>query len=369
MKFKIEKGQLLKILQRSQGIVEKRNSMPILSNILIEAKGGKITATATDLEIFIKDSCPAKIDAEGAITINSRKFFEIVKELPEDEVGITASEGSKLTIKSGRSTFKLPGIPAGEFPAFPTLDESALKSIDPEVLREMIDRTVFATSTDETRYNINGVFFEKDNAKIRMVATDGHRLAMVEKTGKDGAALPGPNKGVILPKKGVIEVRRVLDEKEGAIELGFSDKNATVRRGSTNMVIRLIEGEFPDYKQVIPTNAQRVFFVNREDFLASLKRASILSSDKVKGVKFSLSRKKLVLTSSTPESGDATEEVDVRYEGDDMDIAFNARYFVEALGVLDDEDVKVELKEQLNPGLLKSGATEGFNYVVMPMRL
>ncbi len=368
MKFKIEKGPFLKILQRSQGIVEKRNSMPILSNVLLEATSGVINTIATDLEIFIKDSCCAKIEKEGSITVNSKKFFEIIKELPEEEIDISISEAEKVTVKSGKAKFKIPGLNATEFPAFPTYEEKNIQKIETEILKEMIEKTLFATSTDENRYNINGVLFEKSEDSIKMIATDGHRLAMVEKKGEKD--FPGPGeKGVILPRKGVLEIKKLIDEKDGDIELAFSDKNVIIKKGATLMNIRLIEGEFPDYRQVIPENMDNTFIVDRMAFLSSLKRVSILSSDKIKGVKFVLSRKKLILNSSTPENGDATEEVAVDYDGEEMEIAFNAKYFIEALETLNDAQVKVELKEQLNPGLLKTVEKEGFYYVVMPMRL
>ncbi len=366
MKLSIDKKSFIKILQMVQGIVEKRNSMPILSNILLDASDGKINIIATDLEIFVKDSCEAAVEENGSITVNCKKFFEIIKELPEDEISLKTTEGDKLTVTSGRSRFNIPGLPAKEFPAFPAVDTEALSDVDSDTFKEMIDKTLFATSTDETRYNINGILFERIEGKLKMVATDGHRLALMESAGSE---IEGHQKGVILPRKGVMEIKKILEEREDSLKVGFTGNNVTLQKGTSLLNVRLIEGEFPDYKQVIPEITDKKFTVERSGFLAGLKRVSILSSDKVKGVKFSLSSGKLVLSSSTPENGDALEEVDITYDGADLEIAFNAKYFIEALEVMDDPEVKVELKEQLNPGILRSAGTDDFTYVIMPMRL
>ena len=366
MKFKIEKRSFLKVLQRVHAIVEKRNSMPILSNVLIEASDSKVNVVATDLEIFIKDACKAEVTEEGTLTVNCKKFFEIIKELPEEDIEIATMEGEKLNVKSARARFSIPGLGAKEFPAFPVFDEAALSEIETDTIKEMIDKTLFATSTDETRYNINGVLLEKEEDRIKMVATDGHRLAFLEREGKN---IPGLEKGVILPRKGVMEVRKLLDEKEAPLFLGFTENNLTVKKGEAQMSVRLIEGEFPDYRQVIPEKTDKIFTVGRESFSASLKRVSILSSDKIKGVKFALSSGKLVLSSSTPENGEAVETLDVGYDGSDIEIAFNARYFIEVLEAIDTDEVKVELKEQLTPGVLKEAGSSDFTYVIMPMRL
>jgi DNA polymerase-3 subunit beta len=366
MKFKIDKKDFIKVLQRIQGIVEKRNSMPILSNILIDVKDNKVNVISTDLEIFIKDSCDAEVEKEGSITVNARKFYEIVKELPDDSVMVSLTDSDKVNVKGGRAKFKVPGLDAKEFPTFPSSDEKNLTEIEIDNLKEMIDKTIFATSTDETRYNINGVLFERIDNKIKMVATDGHRLALIE---GEGVEISGHEKGVILPRKGITEIRKLLEDKGDALLIGFSSKNITVKKGSVTMNLRLIEGEFPDYNQVIPKDTDKEILINRETLLASLKRVSILSAEKIKGVKFAISKGRLVLSSSTPENGDATEEVDIDYDGDSLEIAFNARYFMDVLEILDTEKVRFGLKEQLNPGVLKIPGTEAFTYVIMPMRL
>lgn len=368
MKFTIDKVNFLKVLQRIQGIVEKRNTMPILANVLIEASGGKINISATDLEVFIKDSSPANVSEEGSVTVNARKIFEIVKELPDNSIDVSKGKEEKVTVKAGKAKFNIMGLPSKEFPVFPSIDESRLKEIDRDSLREMIDKTSFAVSTDETRYNINGFLLEKEDSQIRMVATDGHRLAFIEK--KDLGGIPASEKeGVLLPRKGVIEMRKLLDEKEGGFFLGLTEKSAVMKKDDTVISVRLLEGEFPDYKKVIPKDNDKEVLVDRYGLLHSLKRVSILSSDKIKGVKFSFSNSALTVSSSSPDIGEATEEIDIEYGGEDIEIAFNARYFTDMLEAVGEDKVKIKLKDSLSPGFIRPDGNEEYTYIIMPMRL
>jgi DNA polymerase-3 subunit beta len=368
MKFNIEKKDFIRVLQRMQGIVEKKNTMPILANILLDADEGtgKINVTATDLEIFIKDSCNATVKKSGTITVNARKFFEIIKELPEEAVSVSIKESEKVTITSGKARFNIAGLPAKEYPTFPAVEEGKLARFEPQTLKDMIDKTGFAVSTDETRYNINGFLLEKEDKKIRMVTTDGHRLAMIEKESEE---VPGEKEGVILPRKGVTELRRLLEEKEGSFFLGITKKNATMKKDSTVINIRLIEGEFPDYNQVLPKDNDKEVIADREILLGSLRRVSILSSDRIKGVKIGLDKGKMVLSSSSPEMGDATEELTVDYKGGPLEIAFNARYFIDILEATEEESMQILLKDQLSPCILRPKDKGEYTYIVMPMRL
>ena len=366
MKFQIEKPIFLKALQRVQGIVEKRNTMPILANILIKAQHGKIEIMATDLEVSIKDLCDVVVMKEGNATINARKLFEIIKEAPEDKIDIADEDGGKITIKSGKAKFNIVGLPVEEFPSFPVYDEGGFFRAAPETLKEMIEKTVFASSTDETRYNINGVFVEKDGTKIRMVATDGHRLAVIEKNSE----WPALNKGVILPRKGILELKKFLDDAvEGAFSLAFTVNSMIVKKDSTVLVIRLIDGEFPDYKQVIPKGNDSKVKLGRVDFLSSLRRVSLLSMEKGRGVKFGLSKGKLELSSNNPDVGEAREEIGVDYKNDGLEIGFNATYMMEALGVIGGDEIVLELKDRESPAMLKSAIPNGYVYVIMPMRI
>ena len=364
MKITVDKTELIKVLQRVQGIVEKRNTLPILSNVLIEGANGGITIMATDLEIFIKDICPADVDEKGAITVNARKLFEIVRSLPEERVDINIAE-DKMGIVSGKVKYNIMGIPAKEFPAFPSVPEDSLARIDQKLLSDMIDKTAFAVSTDETRYNINGFFLQKEDSRIRMVTTDGHRLALIE---KDYDSIPVDTEGVILPRKGVVELRKLFEE-EGSFFFGISEKNATVKKDTTIMNIRLIEGEFPDYKQVIPKENDKRVVADRTELLEALKRVSILASDRIKGVKFSFSTGRLVLSSSNPDIGDVVDELDVEYQGQELEVAFNARYFIDVFSVMEEDRVVMEFKDSVSPGVVKPEGSEDYLYIVMPMRL
>ncbi len=361
MKLLIDRGAFMKVLQRMQGIVEKRNTMPILANVLLEASENKVNILATDLEVFIRDSAPASVAEGGSVTVNARKIYEIVKELPDDIVDISTKE-EKTSIKGGKARFSILGLPARDFPVFPAIDEKGLAPVDNDVLKELIDKTSFAVSTDETRYNINGFYLEKDGPLLRMVATDGHRLAFIEKNDA-GGMMPGH---VLLPRKGVMEIRRLLDE-EGSFFLGVTQKNAIMKKDDTVISLRLLEGEFPDYRKVMPKEHDKSVVIDRAGLLSSLKRVSILSSEKIKGVKFSFSGKSLTVSSSSPDIGDASEELDAEYGGETLDIAFNARYFMDVLEAIDEEKVRIELKDSLNPGIIKP--SQDYTYIIMPMRL
>lgn len=368
MKFTIEKENFLRTLQRIQGIVEKRNTMPILANVFIEAVSGKINTMATDLEVFIKDSAGADISEEGSITVNARKLFEIIKELPDNSVEFSAGSDDKVTVKGGKARFNIMGLPSRDFPVFPTFEESALHVIEKDNIREMIDKTAFAVSTDETRYNINGFLLEKDEGKIRMVATDGHRLAVIEKS--NGACIEAGEKNrVLMPRKGVMEMRKLLEEKEGEFLLGVTEKNAVMKKEDTVINTRLLEGEFPDYNKVIPKENDKEVKAERASLLASLKRVSILSIDKIKGVKFNFSPSSLVLTSSSPDIGEATEELDIDYSGETVEVAFNARYFMDMLEASIEEKVSIRLKDATSPAIMYPENSNGYTYIIMPMRL
>lgn len=367
MKIKIEKGSFLQTLQKAQGVVEKRTTMPILSNILMEAKQGGLEIIATDLEVSFKDVCSASVIKEGGTTINARKLFEIIKELPENDIEIEVKENNRTTIKSGKARFNINGLSVSEFPAFPSYNEGIMTVVDPDAVKDMIEKTLFAISLDETRHNINGLFFESngEDGKIRMVATDGYRLAMAEKVLDTNFNL---KKGVIIPKKGVSELKRLL-ETEGSLLMGFTENSGIFKKGNAVLVTRLIDGEFPEYRQVIPKGNDKTITIEREKLAGSLKRMSLLSSDKVKGVKFNISKGKMEFYSNNPDLGDAMEEMDIDYNGDNIEVSFNANYIIEALNILTTKDIVIELKDSTSPCVIKTIGAGDYIYVVMPMRI
>ncbi|KAF0218398.1 MAG: DNA polymerase III subunit [Geobacteraceae bacterium] len=372
MEFKIDKDTFLKALQKVQGIVEKKNTMPILSNVLIEAFQERIFITATDLEVGMKSSYPTRVIKEGKITVSAKKIYEIIKELSDEEIVFSTRENDWVDIRCGKAYFNIVGLSPEEFPYFPKVNDDSFIRLNNAILRDMIEKTSYAICHDETKYNLNGIFMkaveENGNKRLRMVATDGHRLCVAEKELSDKTTKE-LDKGVILPKKGIFELKKMSEEEEGEILLGFMDNSAVIKKDNTVIVMRLVDGEFPDYTKVIPVNNDRIVKINREQFLRSLKRMAILSSEKFKGIKFDLNGGTMEISSSNPELGEAREELEVEYAGEPLTSRFNARYLIDVLSVLDDTDIELRLKDEMSPAIMKPAAVEGFLSVVMPMRL
>src|SRR5512142_1601778 len=377
MELKIGVPELAKALGRSQGIVEKKSTMPILSHVLLEArKAGQLVVSATDLDLAVSSEHACEVLKEGSLAVSARHLYEIVRALPETSVSLKRAQNNYLEVKSGSAEFRIVGLPAEDFPALPRFDKVPFADVDASLLLEMIERTFFAVSTDETRYNLNGVFFEPGPTALRLVATDGHRLSLSEKSVD---ATFGLKRGVILPKKGLSELKKLLSEASESGEekpeakLGFLENSGIFRRPGVVLVMRLIEGLFPDYKQVIPKAGagEKVVKLGRARFAETLRRISLLSSDKAHAVKLDLGKGVLRVLSQNPDLGEAKEDVPVEYEGDGLKIGFNARYLTEVLAVLKSGDVLLELADDLSPGVLRGAeeADQGFTAVVMPMRI
>jgi DNA polymerase-3 subunit beta len=372
MKLSVEKKDLINVIARAQNIVEKRNTMPILVNVLLEAKSESLMGFATDLEVSLTDEIPASVKSPGRVAVNAKSLFEIIKELPEGKIELERKENNWLKITQNRAVFNIVGISPEEYPVFPTFNTQEFVKIDGDVLAEMIEKTLFAVSTDETRYHLNGVFLEVksegENAIYRMVATDGHRLSLIDRKipgGNNRAA----NQGVIVPRKGLHEIRKLLDVVEEPVEIAIEGAQLIVRYHTTVLMVRLIEGKYPNYQQLIPQNLKENFLVQREALLSSLKRVSLLSNSKSKGVTFALAAGKMEITSNNPELGDAKEEIEVDYKGKDIRIGFNARYVLDVLSVMHDEVVRFELNDQLSPGVMRPNQDVSYTCVVMPMRI
>jgi DNA polymerase-3 subunit beta len=376
MELKIGVAELAKALGRSQGIVEKKSTMPILSHVLLEAKKGQLVVSATDLDLAVSSEHDKNVEIlkEGALAVSARHLYEIVRALPEQQVTLKRAHNNYLEVRSGPSEFRIVGLPAEDFPALPRFEKVAFTDVKPEELLELIERTFFAVSTDETRYNLNGVFFEPSPEALRLVATDGHRLSLAE---RPMGGTFGLKRGVILPKKGLQELRKLLGEAaESGTEtpetkLGFVENSAIFRQPGVILSMRLIEGLFPDYRQVIPKAGEKVVRVGRNRLLETLRRISLLSTDKAHAVKLELGKGSVKVLSQNPDLGEAKEEVPVEYAGEPLKIGFNARYLMDVLGVVQSKDVVLELADDLSPGVLKGGdeADQGFTAVVMPMRI
>ncbi len=305
--------------------------------------------------------------------MNAKSFFDIIKELPEGEVQLEKKENNWLKITQRTAVFNIVGISPDEYPVFPGFTTDDFMQIEADVFKEMIEKTIYSVSNDETRYHLNGVFFEKqvsDSGTVyRMVATDGHRLSLVDRAAKKPGSPTSKSQGVIIPRKGLNEIRKLLETNEDKIEMAIEGSQLIVRSGSTVLMIRLIEGKYPNYQQLIPQNLAQHLFVNRESLLSSLKRVSLLSNTKSKGVTLSLTAGKLEITSNNPELGDAREELEVDYAGKEMKIGFNAKYILDVLGSMNEETVQVELNDQLSPGLMRPKNDKSYTCVVMPMRI
>jgi DNA polymerase-3 subunit beta len=372
MKLRVEKKDLLGLIARSQNIIEKRNSMPILVNVLLDAQSDYLKVFATDLEVSLTDQAPAQVKEPGRVAVNAKSLFEIVKELPDGWVDLEKKENNWLKIAQNRAVFNIVGMSPDEYPIFPTFTTKEFLSIAPDVLAEMIEKTIYSVSMDETRYHLNGVFFEtkQDDAGTiyRMVATDGHRLSLIDRK-VDNSVVSVNNSGVIIPRKGLHEIRKLLDGAAKKIEIAIEGAQFIVRHGSTLLMIRLIEGRYPNYQQLIPQNLREHILVQREPLLSSLKRVSLLSNTKSKGVTLSLYPGRMEITSNNPELGDAKEEIEVDYKGREIKIGFNAKYILDVLLSMQDEIVRIEFNDQLSPGLVRPHKDDSYTCVVMPMRI
>lgn len=369
MKLEIEKKELMNLIGKTQNVVEKRNTMPVLVNVLLEAADNKLKVFATDLEVSLTDQVSCKVINPGKVAVSAKSLFEIAKELSEGIILLTKKENNWLEIKQGKYHSKIVGISAEEYPIFPTYSGSNFIKIESEELKDMIDKTIYSVSNDETRYHLNGVYFEqKGDDGYTMVATDGHRLSLIRKKLQPSKMI-GNGQGVIIPRKGLHEIKKLLEGMDGDFEIAIEGSQLILRHASTTLMVRLIEGKYPNYQQFIPQKLSQKICVNREAFLTSLKRVSLLANHKSKAVTLSLSQGKMEITSNNPELGDAREEIEIQYSGKDMKIGFNAKYITDVLTAIHDVDVDFEINDQLSPGLMKPHNDANYTCVVMPMRI
>ncbi|HJW76343.1 MAG TPA: DNA polymerase III subunit beta [Thermoleophilia bacterium] len=377
MELRIPVVELSRALSAAQGAVQRKNTMPILSHVLVNAVAGtdgagRLTIAATDLDIGVRSEHPCEVLTAGAVTIPARALADMVRELPGPDVSLKRLPNQHVEVKSGRTRARLLALSADEFPPLPPYHEASFVALDTALLVDMVDKTLYASSQDETRYNLNGVLFEppqQAGGPLTMVATDGHRLVRVERT-VDGVESFGIKAPVILPRKGLAELRRILgNDLDGKLELGFKDNHAVVRRATTVLGMRLVDGQFPDYKQVIPKLADKIVRIARQDLTATLRRVTVLAQDRMQPVKLTLAKDQLVVTCSNPDAGEISDDVPVEYAGQAIEVAFNGRYLLEALTSLDDKNVLLKLIDNLSPGVVVGVDEPRHLCVVMPMRL
>jgi len=368
MNLTIAKDQLLAGLQSVQNIVSTRTTLPILSNVLLKAEANRLELTATDLDVTITCSVEATVKKPGATTTPVKKLFGIARELASSEIDMEVDDKNVCSVRSGSSFFKIRGLAAEEFPPKPSFKEDKKVTLPQEKIRGMLKKTAFAISTDESRYVLNGIFFSLKEHKLTMVATDGRRLALVD---EEIELAVNSQAEFIVPAKAVNELTRLLQDK-GDIEIKFSENQAAFtlkdeKGGGTLIISKLIEGNYPNYRQVIPNETKERVTFAREELMHALKRAEIMTSEKQTSVRMSFEKNNLAITANSPEVGEARETLAINYKGKEMAIAFNPGYLIEPLVALADDEVYLELIDELSPGVLKINGP--FLYVVMPMRL
>ena len=372
MKITIERGQLLKVLTHVQSVVERRNTIPILSNVKFEAPDGQLSLNATDMDIEIVETVDADVAAPGSTTAPAHTMFDIVRKLPEGaqiELDCTGDDG-QLTLTSGRSRFSLSCLPTEDFPVMADGDMPHSFSVSAGDLRTLVDRTRFAISTEETRYYLNGIYLhesERDGvAVLRAVATDGHRLASVELPLPDGASgMPG----VIVPRKTVAELRKLIDETETDVQVALSDTKIRFTFDGAVLSSKLIDGTFPDYDRVIPAGNDKSMVVDCRTFADAVDRVSAISSEKSRAVKLAVSKGNLVLSANSPENDSATEELPIGYESSDIEIGFNSRYLLDIAQQIDGESATFMMADAASPTLVQDPEDTSALYVLMPMRV
>jgi DNA polymerase-3 subunit beta len=371
----IEKEELLRCLYLVQGVVEKRSSLPILSHVLIEGLDETVSLGATDLEVGIRQRCKATVKQSGAFTTDARKLYEIVRELPPDRLILRSSGEGWVEVSSGRSRFRMASFDPKEFPVITptgTAEEkkpSVSVSLSGKTLGEMVEKTLFAASPDESRQNLSGVYLEaQPSGKLRMVASDGHRLAIIERDAGIADATSWPHS--ILPRKGLIEARKLLEKDEGEIDFTLHGSTAVLKKGTTELSMRLVEGDFPDYQQVIPKEKKNFVAFPREDFLGAIRRLLVLTTERARGVKLQIEKEKMTVSVNTPDLGEGVEEIEVENRGENIIIGFNGRYLTEVLNVIEEgSKIHLYLRDEVSPGLLQAEEDKDFSYIIMPMRI
>ena len=369
MKLAIAKDQLLLGLQAVQNVAGARTTLPILSNILLRAFEGRLHLTATDLDMTVSCSVPANVAEEGAVTVPGRKFVGIIRELVVADVELEADDKSAVVIRSGGSYFKINGLSANDYPPFPEFKQARAIGVPQEKLKAMLRRTSFAVSSDESRFVLNGIFFSLKEHKLTLVATDGRRLAL---TDEDVDVTADSQGEFIVPTKAITELARLLESGAAEIKYGENQVCFTLAPGSEAglpivLISKLVDGSYPNYRQVIPQESLERVTIPREELLHSLRRAEIMTSEKSNSVKLAFSRNQLAITANAPEIGESREVMALTYKGKDMAIAFNPVYLMDPLKALDTDEVFIELIDELSPGVVKS--SEPFLYVIMPMRM
>ena len=365
MKFTASREQILGPLQSVIGVVERRQTMPVLSNVMLSARNNRLSITGTDLEVELVAASEISVAQAGDITVPGRKFLDIMRALPEGVSVTVATESERLSVKAGRSRFTLSTLPAGEFPVVEEVSAQHTVKVSQAVFRRLIDKSHFSMAQQDVRYYLNGMLLESDGKMLRTVATDGHRLALSE-TELD--VIAKAKHQVIIPRKGVLELQRILGE-EGEVELAIGTNHVRCEIGDIRFTSKLIDGRFPEYGRVIPSNPTKIVDADRESLRAALQRTAILSNEKYRGVRLNAKPNLLTLQAHNPEQEEAEDSVEVNYGGEEVEIGFNVTYLLDALSAIDGDRVQIGLTDENSSCLITVPGKQDCKYVVMPMRL
>lgn len=370
MELVVRKTDLLKELQLFQGIVERKNTIPILANVLLEAKGDELKLAATDLEVGLRSKCAASVSKAGSLTLPAKKFYEIVKELPETDVRIEEDKNGAVKIAADRYESKMQTLPREDFPTLPEIVAGDSAQVSRATLREMVAKTQFAITGEDTRYFLNGALFVLRNDGMLLVATDGHRLALVSAP-RDGGNPKAEESRTILPKKTLLELGRLLGEGDGDISFAKSENHIFFEVDGRLLVSRMIDGQFPAYERVIPKNNDKRIEFERDRIVSAIRRVALLSNERSRAVKFSLESGRVEVASNSPELGEAREQLAVEYGGPALQISFNAQYVLDFLNVVQSDVIAIEFRDEVSQTVMRPVGTTGYDYtyVVMPMRI
>ena len=366
MRFSLQREVFLKPLAQVVNVVERRQTLPVLANLLVQVKSGQLSLTGTDLEVEMVSRVAVDDAQDGETTIPARKLFEIVRALPDGSKVTVSQTAEKITVQAGRSRFTLASLPANDFPSIDEVEATERVRVPEAALKELIERTAFAMAQQDVRYYLNGLLFDLRESSLRCVATDGHRLALCEAPLDAGAST---KRQIIVPRKGVTELQRLLEGGEREVELEMGRSHLRVKRDDVTFTSKLIDGRFPDYEAVIPIGADKEVRIDREVLRASLQRAAILSNEKYRGVRIEVSPGQLKISAHNPEQEEAQEEVEADTRVSDLAVGFNVNYLLDALSALRDETVVVALRDANSSALVREASNERCRHVVMPLRL
>ena len=366
MKFSVNREALLKPLQQVAGVVERRQTLPVLSNLLLRVDENRLSMTGTDLEVELIGRVEISAVEAGEITVPARKLVDICREIPDKaDIEFTLADG-RVEIRSGRFRSTLSTLPANDFPSVDHADPELSAVIDSKAMKKLLDKTAFAMAQQDVRYFLNGMLIEIGDGQVRSVATDGHRLALGD---LQIESIEGASKQVILPRKGVIEIQRLLQELEGQVSLSIGSSHLCASSDMFTLTTKLVDGKFPDYERVIPRDGSKIVLADKQELRQALSRTAILSNEKFRGIRVALSAGQLQLSANNPEQEEAEEIVSVDYEGDSLEVGFNVGYLQDVLAVIDDSQVRITLHDANSSAVLEDPAHEDATYVVMPMKL